>query len=74
MGVDPKGSFAITAWPFPEEVEEDERDFRDWVSVAHPESEARMFGSDAHGVFRFTEEALQLHADYLDEYLIYLGG
>jgi hypothetical protein len=68
------GSFAITEWPFPEEVKTVERELREWIRVTHPEAESEMFGTDAYGVFKFTERAAELHADYLDEYVASLGA
>ncbi|NNC92692.1 MAG: hypothetical protein HKN80_09390 [Acidimicrobiia bacterium] len=70
--VDDGGTFTFTTWPFPQEVKDIEEDLRTWVRVAHPELESRMFGNDAYGVFKFSEEALRLHAQYLDEYLTHL--
>ncbi len=68
------GTFRITAWPFPEEVKSVENELRDWIRATHPDAESRMFGNDAYGVFRFSEEALQLHADYLDEFMASRGS
>ncbi|NNC40736.1 MAG: hypothetical protein HKN95_08590 [Acidimicrobiia bacterium] len=67
-------TFRITQWPFPEDVKQVEYDLRAWVQATHPELETRMFGNDAYGVFKFTEEALRLHADHLEEYMVYLGA
>lgn len=67
--VSDQGTFAITAWPFPEEVKTVERELRDWIRATHPEDESRMFGNDAYGVFSFTEEAARLHAERLDEFV-----
>jgi hypothetical protein len=67
-------TFRITAWPFPSEVKSVENELRDWIRATHPDVESRMFGNDAYGVFRFSEEALQLHADYLDEFMASRGS
>jgi hypothetical protein len=68
-----RGEFIITSWPFPSEVIRVEADLRTWVRATHPELEVRMFGNDAYGVFKFSEEAARLHAQYLDEYMAHLG-
>ncbi len=67
------GTFVGTAWPAPEGILEAEREFREWIRLAHPELEDRMFGNDYAGIIRMSREAGELKMQYLDEYLTYLG-
>lgn len=67
-------TFRLSAWPFPPEVKTAENELREWIRATHPEVEGDMFGSDAYGVFSFSEEAHRLHAEYRDEYLAFLDS
>ena len=60
----------VLGWPPTNEVVAAEESLRGWIQGFHPESEDAMFG-EIMGVFSFTPESAELHAQYLDEYLLY---
>ena len=63
------GGFDVAAWPAPRGLVDAEIEMRAWIREAHPELEDRMFGTDHAGVVKFSKEAGELHALYLDEFL-----
>jgi len=68
--VDNDGTFDIASWPPPFGLTTVEGEMRAWIQETHPELEDRMFGSD-YADIRFSQEAGELHMQYLDEYLTY---
>ncbi len=70
VSVRPDGTFGVMSWPPPEGLVAAEVELRTWIRETHPEEEDRMFGSIL-GVLKFTEEAGELHMEYLDEYMAY---
>ena len=63
------GEFTVAAWPAPPGLIEAETEMRNWIRQSHPELEDQMFGFDHAGIIRFSKEAGELHAQYLDEFL-----
>ncbi|MDH3605724.1 MAG: hypothetical protein OER12_01870 [Acidimicrobiia bacterium] len=68
--VDTDGAFDVQGWPPPFGLTTVEADMRAWIQETHPQLEDRMFGSD-YADIRFSQEAGELHMQYLHEYLAY---